>query len=129
VQGKPLSTPEFRPLFRAMAEHDLPLWIHPIRGQQFADYASERTCENEIWFTFGWPYETTAWVTRLIYAGLFDELPNVKIITHHMGGIVPYYAGKIDLGFDQIFFGGTAQNPVAEKAGLKKPPGDYYRML
>jgi len=129
VLGKPLSAPEFRPLFRAMAEHDLPVWIHPIRGPQFSDYATERTSENEIWFTFGWPYETTACVTRLIYAGLFDELPGLKIITHHMGGMVPYYAGKIDLGFDQIFFGATDQNPVAEKAGLKKKPGEYYRML
>src|SRR5207249_10569891 len=83
---KPLSAPEFRPLFRHMAEHDLPVWIHPIRGPQFADYASEKVSENEIWFTFGWPYETTACVTRLIFSGLYDELPGLKIITHHMGG-------------------------------------------
>lgn len=127
--GKPLSLPEFRPLFRAMTQHDLPVWIHPIRGPQFADYATEQVSENEIWFTFGWPYETTACVTRLIYSGLFDELPNLKIITHHMGGMVPYYAGKIELGFSQIFFGETGVNPVAQKAGLKKPPIDYYRML
>lgn len=129
VLGKPLSLPEFRPLFQAMTQHDLPVWIHPIRGPQFADYATEQVSENEIWFTFGWPYETTACVTRLIYSGLFDELPNLKIITHHMGGMVPYYAGKIELGFSQIFFGETGLNPVAQKAGLKKPPIDYYRML
>jgi predicted TIM-barrel fold metal-dependent hydrolase len=129
VQGKPLSAPEFRPLFRAMAEHDLPIWIHPIRGPQFADYPTEQTSENEIWFTFGWPYETTACVTRLIFGGLFDELPDLKIITHHMGGMVPYYAGKIDLGFNQIFFGQNDKNPVAEQAGLKKKPVEYYRML
>jgi aminocarboxymuconate-semialdehyde decarboxylase len=43
--------------------------------------------------------------------------------------MVPFYAGKIDLGFDQIFHGTTEKNPVAEKAGLKKRPVDYYRML
>ena len=129
VLGKPLSAPEFRPLFRAMAKHDLPVWIHPIRGPQFPDYATEKASENEIWFTFGWPYETTACVTRLIFSGIYDELPGLKIITHHMGGMVPFYAGKIDLGFDQIFHGKTDDNPVARKAGLKKRPGDYYRML
>jgi len=129
VLGKPLSTPEFRPLFQAMAKHDLPVWIHPIRGPQFADYATEKASENEIWFTFGWPYETTACVTRLIFSGIYDELPNLKIITHHMGGMVPFYAGKIDLGFDQIFHGKTDENPVARKAGLKKRPAEYYRML
>jgi uncharacterized protein len=129
VLGKPLSSPEFRPLFQAMAKHDLPVWIHPIRGPQFADYATEKASENEIWFTFGWPYETTACVTRLIFSGIYDELPGLKIITHHMGGMVPFYAGKIDLGFDQIFHGKTDENPVAKKAGLKRKPGDYYRML
>jgi len=129
VLGKPLSAPEFRPLFQAMAKHDLPVWIHPIRGPQFADYATEKASEHEIWFTFGWPYETTACVTRLIFSGIYDELPNLKIITHHMGGMVPFYAGKIDLGFDQIFHGKTDDNPVARKAGLKKRPAEYYRML
>ena len=129
VLGKPLSAAEFRPLFRHMAGIDLPVWIHPIRGPQFADYATEKSSENEIWFTFGWPYETTACVTRLIFSGLYDELPGLKIITHHMGGMVPFYAGKIDLGFDQIFHGRTGDNPVARKAGLKKKPVEYYRMI
>jgi uncharacterized protein len=129
VQGKPLSAPEFRPIFRHMAKHDLPIWIHPIRGPNFSDYASETASEVEIWFTFGWPYETTAAVTRLIYSGIYDELPGLKIVTHHMGGMIPYYAGKIGLGFSQIFFGETDRNPAAEQAGLKRKPIDYYRML
>ncbi len=129
VNGKPLSVPEFRPIFRRAAEHDLPVWIHPMRGANFPDYPTEKTSENEIWFTFGWPFETTACVTRLIYSGLFDELPNLKIITHHMCGMVPFYAGKIELGFDQIFFGTSQKNPQAEKAGLKRRPMEYYKML
>jgi uncharacterized protein len=129
VNDKPLSAPEFRPIFQKMREHDLPIWIHPIRGPNFPDYASESASEAEIWFTFGWPYETTAAVTRLIYSGIYDELPGLKIVTHHMGGMIPYYAGKIGLGFSQIFFGETDRNPAAEQAGLKRKPVDYYRML
>lgn len=129
IEGRPLSAPEFRPIFQRMAKHDLPVWIHPIRGPQFADYASEKVSENEIWFTVGWPYETTAAATRLIYSGIFDELPDLKIVTHHMGGMIPYFAGKIDLGFSQIFFGSSERNPVAQQAGLKKRPIAYYRML
>lgn len=129
VLGKPLSGAEYRPVFHNMAKHDLPVWIHPIRGPQFSDYASEKASENEIWFTFGWPYETSACVTRLIYSGIYDELPKLKLITHHMGGMVPFFAGKVDLGFDQIFHGETDVNPVAKKAGLKKKPAEYYKML
>ena len=58
-------------------------------------------------------------MTRLIYSGIFDELPSLKIISHHMGGMIPYFPSKIKLGFRQIFFGTTEKNPVAEEAGLK----------
>lgn len=129
VAGKPLSNPEFLPLFQYMAAQDLPIWIHPMRGPHFSDYASEDHSESEIWFTFGWPYETSACVTRLIYSGLFDKLPNLKIITHHMGGMIPFFAEKVALGFQQIFFGAPGRNPVAENAGLKRPVLDYYHML
>jgi uncharacterized protein len=129
VNGKPLSSPEFLPLFEFMAGQDLPIWIHPMRGPHFSDYATEDHSENEIWFTFGWPYETSACVTRLIFSGLFDKLPNLKIITHHMGGMIPYFADKVGLGFTQIFQGAPNRNPLAERAGLKKPLLDYYHML
>jgi predicted TIM-barrel fold metal-dependent hydrolase len=131
VLGKPLSAPEFYPLFETMARHDLPVWVHPMRGPNFSDYATEKASENEIWFTFGWPYETSACMTRLIYSGIFDKLPNLKIVTHHMGGMIPFFAQKINLGFNQIFdpVRNTERNPTAEKAGLKKPLIDYYRML
>jgi aminocarboxymuconate-semialdehyde decarboxylase len=129
VAGKPLSDAEYRPIFRRMVEHDLPVWVHPMRGPNFPDYAGERTSEAEIWFSFGWPYETTASMTRLIYSGIFVELPDLKIITHHMGGMIPYFAGKIGLGFRQIFFGTPERNPLAEEAGLEHPPLDYYKML
>jgi predicted TIM-barrel fold metal-dependent hydrolase len=68
-------------------------------------------------------------MTRLIYSGIFDELPKLKIISHHMGGMIPFFAGKIDLGFRQIFFGTPERNPAAEDAKLKMHPRKYYEML
>ena len=129
VLGKPLSAPEYFPLFETMARLDLPVWVHPMRLPNHADYASESASEAEIWFTFGWPYETSACMTRLIYSGLFDRLPSIKIISHHMGGMIPYFAAKIDLGFAQIFEGEVDRNPFAEACGLKRPLIDYYHML
>jgi len=129
VAGKPLSAPEFRPVFARMVEHDLAVWVHPMRTAQFSDYAAEKESQNEIWFSFGWPYETTACMTRLIYSGIFDELPALKIVSHHMGGMIPFFSGKIKLGFRQIFFGKPDLNPTARDAKLKKPPVKYYKML
>jgi len=98
-------------------------------GPNFPDYASEKASEDEIWFSFGWPYETTACMARLIYSGLFGELPELKIISHHMGGMIPYFPAKIKLGFRQIFYGTIERNPAAERRDLKKPPLDYFKML
>ena len=128
VDGIPLSDPSFRPVFQRMAELDLPILIHPFRGAHFSDYSTERASEAEIWFTFGWPFETTACATRLVYSGLFDDLPEVKIVLHHMGGMIPFFAGRIALGFEQIFEGRGGRNPVAERAGLAEPDvSGYFR--
>ena len=129
VLGRPLSDSDFFPIFETLAELDRPIWLHPIRGPEHADYASESASAHEIWFTFGWPYETAAAMARLIHAGLFDRLPNIKIITHHLGGLVPYLEGKISMGFRQAAEGSFDVNPVAHEAGLARPTADYYRMF
>jgi len=129
VLGAPLSEERFFPLFQAMAELDRPIWIHPIRGPDTADYKTETGSLHELWFTFGWPYETALAMGRLVYAGLFDKLPGIKIITHHLGGLVPYLEGKINFGFRQAGEGDMETNPVATEAGLTKKPADYYRMF
>ena len=120
VNGHPFDEPQFEPLFARMAELDRMIWVHPNRNADWADYPSEQRSRYEVWWVFGWPYETTACMTRLIYSGIFDELPDLKLISHHMGGMIPYFAGKIGLGFRQIFFGTPEHNPLAED--LKHQP-------
>ena len=129
VLGAPLSEERFLPIFETMAELDRPVWIHPIRGPDHADYKSETQSPHELWFTFGWPYETALAMGRLVYSGLFDKLPGIKIITHHLGGLIPYLEGKIAIGFRQASEGDLEHNPVAEEAGLKLKPVEYYRMF
>jgi predicted TIM-barrel fold metal-dependent hydrolase len=129
VAGAPLSEPQYRPLFARMVAHDLPIWVHPMRGPQFSDYTTEQASENEIWFTFGWPYETTACMTRLIFSGLFDELPGLKIITHHMGGMIPYFAGRIGPGLDQLGSRTDDEDLTVYLKRLKKRPFDYFKMF
>jgi predicted TIM-barrel fold metal-dependent hydrolase len=129
VNGEPLSAPQYYPIFETMAGFDLPVWVHPMRGPNFPDYAAEQASEAEIWFTFGWPYETSAAMARLIFSGIYDRLPDLKIVTHHMGGMIPYFADKIALGFSQIFTGTPDHNPMKDKYGLKREPAEYFRLL
>ena len=46
-----------------------------------------------IWQQMGWPYDTTAAMYRIVFSGVFERYPGIRIITHHHGGFVPYYAG------------------------------------
>lgn len=127
--GKPLDLPEFAPFFDFMASVDKPVWIHPARSARFPDYATEEKSLYEIWWTFGWPYETSAAMARLVFSKTFDRLPNLKIITHHAGGMIPFFEGRVGPGWDQL---GARTSDVDYKVllkELKKRPLDYFKLF
>jgi predicted TIM-barrel fold metal-dependent hydrolase len=129
IAGKPIVAREFAPLFEMMAGYDLPIWLHPYRGADFTDYRSEDRSEYEIWWTFGWPYETSAAMARLVFAGYFDRWPSLKIITHHMGAMAPYFEGRVGPGWDQLGARTSDVDYAAVLRSLKKRPVDYFRMF
>ena len=129
VLGRPLDKPETMPLFDLMAELDMPIWLHPARGANFPDYKGEPKSHYEIWWTFGWPYETSAAMSHLVFAGLFDRHPDLKIITHHMGGMVPYFAGRVGPGWDQLGSRTSDEDYSLLLKKLKKRPVDYFHMF
>lgn len=127
VNGAPLDLPELKPLFAKMAEYDLPIWIHPARGADFPDYLTEDKSKYEIWWTFGWPYETSVVMARLVFGYYFDEFPNLKVITHHMGGMVPYFAGRVGPGWDQLGARTSDEDYSGILKKLKKPHLEYFK--
>ena len=129
VKGAPLDLPEFKPLFEKMAGYDLPIWIHPARGANFPDYLTEDKSKYEIWWTFGWPYETSVMMARLVFGGYFDQFPNLKIITHHMGGMVPYFEGRVGPGWDQLGARTSDEDYTMILKNLKKPHLEYFKMF
>ena len=129
VLGRPLDRPETMPLFDLMAELDYPVWLHPARGADFPDYQSEKKSHYEIWWTFGWPYETSVAMAHLVFSGLFDRHPGIKIITHHMGAMIPYFAGRVGHGWDQLGTRTSDEDYTLVLKRLKKRPLDYFRMF
>jgi len=127
VLGKPLDLPEFKPLFAKMAAYDLPIWVHPARGADFPDYKTEEKSKYEIWWTFGWPYETSAMMARLVFGGYFDDFPNLKIITHHMGGMIPYFEGRVGPGWDQLGARTSDEDLSVILTRLKNPHLEYFK--
>ena len=129
VKGAPLDLPEFEPLFARMAEIDLPIWIHPARAANFPDYLTEKKSKYEIWWAFGWPYETSVAMARIVFAGYFDKYPNLKIISHHLGAMIPYFDGRVGPGWYQ---GGSRTSYVYYTVileQLKTRPLDYFKMF
>jgi uncharacterized protein len=127
VSGKPLDLPEFEPFFEYMASSGKPVWMHPARGENFPDYLSEKRSEYEIWWTFGWPYETSAAMARMVFSGLFDKFPGLRVITHHAGGMVPFFEGRVGPGWDQMGARTTDRDLAAVRKSLKRPHLEYFR--
>jgi predicted TIM-barrel fold metal-dependent hydrolase len=128
VNGRPLDDPEFLPIFEKMAELNLPIWLHPARQANFPDYLSEKTSKLEMWWVFGWPYETSVAMARIIYAGYFDKWPNLKIITHHAGAMIPSCPGRIGPGLDQLGARTSDEDLTVYARRLKRRAFDYFKM-
>jgi len=129
VLGRPLTKPETMPLFDLMAELDRPIWMHPARGADFPDYKGEPKSHYEIWFVFGWPYETSVAMAHMVFSGLFDRHPDLKIITHHLGGMIPYFEGRVGPGWDQLGTRTSDEDYTLLLKKLKKRPLDYFRLF
>ena len=129
VIGRPLDDPDFFPLFEAADRLRCPILLHPARGAGFADYADENKSKYEIWWTFGWPYETSAAMQRLVFSRLFDRLPTIRIVAHHLGAMIPYFEGRIGYGLDQFGARTADEDYAGLLASLGKRPYDYFKMF
>ena len=87
------------------------------RPPSFPDYKGESRSNFDIWWAFGWPYETTAAMARLVFDGLFERHPDLAIITHHMGAMVPHFEGRAGYGLDQLGTRTDDPDDVAARAG------------
>lgn len=125
INGKPLDSPEFMPIYQKMAEYNLPVWIHPFRPITFADYKSEEKSTYVIHLIFGWPYESTVAMMRLVFGGVLEKYPNLKLIAHHCGAMIPSLWQRITHAMDGHEMVGKGHF----KKNLTRPPIDYFRMF
>jgi len=130
VAGRPLDDPEFLPVFERIANHhDRPVWMHPARPASRPDYPGEPKSKYEIWQVLGWPFETSVAMARMVFSGLLQRLPKLRIITHHCGGMIPYFAGRAETLWAQLGSRSSDQEESQVLAGLGKPPIEYFRMF
>jgi aminocarboxymuconate-semialdehyde decarboxylase len=127
VSGEPLDAPAYQPIFERMATHRLPIWMHPARPASFPDYKGESRSRYDIWWAFGWPFETSAAMARLVFDGLFERFPDLQIITHHMGAMIPHFDGRVGFGLDQLGTRTDDADDLGAARRLTGRPVDHFR--
>ena len=66
-------------------------------------------------------------MARLVFSKTLDKYPNLKIIVHHFGGIVPMLEGRIGPGWDQLGARTSDEDYVSLRKSMKKRPLDYFK--
>jgi aminocarboxymuconate-semialdehyde decarboxylase len=121
IEGLPLDDPSMWPLYEQAAAADVPIWIHPQHGHSYPWL--KRDLLDRL---FGWPFETTLAMSRLVFGGVLQRYPDLKFVTHHLGGMVPYYASRADAMSQEIARYRDASLTEASEP-LAGRPTDYFR--
>ena len=96
--GRGLDDPEFFPFYEKVVEHDLPVLIHGTHWE-----CSPLMDMEHSWrflHIFGWDYDGTQAIWRLIFGGVFDRFPTMKAVTHHLGNYFPFFVSRIETNFE-----------------------------
>jgi predicted TIM-barrel fold metal-dependent hydrolase len=90
VAGQPLDSPRVLPVLKHIGSLGVPMHLHPAvpLNHVAMDTAS-------LTLSLGFPFDSSLNVVRLIRSGLFDEIPDLRLIVAHAGGVIPYLRGRI----------------------------------
>ena len=116
ARGRPLDDPAFEDFWAAVEARDVPVYLHPADPP--SDEGRPYETDYDLQHNFGWPFETTLMLTRLIFSGVLDRYPDLDIVSHHLGGMVPFFMGRTTE---------TYQTPREATPELDRPIADYYR--
>ena len=93
--GRPLDDPIFEPMWSLIEGLGLLIFLHPTSA-----VGSERFGLHGVHVLVGWPFETTLAVTRLIFEGVLERHPGLKIILSHGGGNLVFLRGRLDSAYN-----------------------------
>ena len=120
VNGEAFSDPKFHPVWAKAEELDVPLFIHPTG---IPELAKKLAGNGWLTNTIGYPLETTIALSHLIFEGIFDHFPKLKVIAAHGGGYLPSYADRSD---HACLASPKSCDPNIQ---LKKTPTEYLKHI
>jgi aminocarboxymuconate-semialdehyde decarboxylase len=94
VDGRRLDSPELRPLFEELDRRRTSILLHPM-----TPWGVEQMGDLGLAPLTGFMFDTTLTATRMVFSGMLEELPNLKLILPHAGGTIPYLWARFDNGW------------------------------
>ncbi len=107
-----IDAPRLEPFYARVAELNVPIFLHPTDAV-FHDIMDGY--EGALHLSLGRVVEVSVAAMRLVFSGLMDRYPGLKVVLSHTGGALPYQSGRMDKN------GGRARLP--------KPPSTYLRRM
>lgn len=95
VNGQNLDDPNIMKFFEAAAKMDVPIFVHP-----WSTVGQGRMPKHSFMYTVGMPSETALAAGSLIFSGILDKFPNLKVCFAHGGGSLPYLLPRMDKGWE-----------------------------
>jgi predicted TIM-barrel fold metal-dependent hydrolase len=115
-EGKSIISAEYEPVFSQCAQSGIPVYIHPNAAFRHIDRSYE--ADYDLSHVFGWPFETMLALSRLVFSGIMERHPALKIISHHLGGGIPFFCGRIEETYtpniQQRLFGRVLPEPLID---------------
>ncbi|MBM7583778.1 aminocarboxymuconate-semialdehyde decarboxylase [Bacillus pakistanensis] len=94
VNGENLDAPDFLEFFEMAEKWNVPLFIHP-----WETMAKDRTPRHNFMYTVGMPSETALAAASLVWSGVMEKFPNLRVCFAHGGGSFPYILPRLDQGW------------------------------
>ncbi|MDG6899997.1 MAG: amidohydrolase [Nitrososphaerota archaeon] len=113
--GSPIDGEEYMHFYEKAVKLDVPLFVHPTSPLNSVGMADYRLVP-----IMGFGVDTSLAILRLVFSGVLERLPGLKLVATHTGGVFPYLRGRIDAAYRAY---------PETRARIPKPPSEYFKRI